>query len=165
MLVPKCTCMCNVRVHEQCGIIWSSSYHPDTRREEVMLQGSGVAGVRVVPQIVGRKILMSSGRPLDPVSHVSVYSIWKHETHQSDLHRSCNANELQQQNLVCRNCSFYYFRRRSSSDWRELLLCVTIGICVTRWIKVYGSCCWLPPSNISLHSCSSETAKPCKLLG
>lgn len=35
-----------------------------------MLQGSGVAGVRVVPQIVGRKILMSSGRPLDPVSHV-----------------------------------------------------------------------------------------------
>jgi len=44
----------------------------DTRREEVMLQGSGVAGVRVVPQIVGRKILMSSGRPLDPVSHVSL---------------------------------------------------------------------------------------------
>ena len=40
------------------------------------MQGGNVAGVRMVPQFVGRKILMSSGRPLDPVSCVRV-CVWE----------------------------------------------------------------------------------------
>ena len=40
------------------------------------MQGGNVAGVRMVPQFVGRKILMSSGRPLDPVSCVRGGGVW-----------------------------------------------------------------------------------------
>jgi len=48
-------------------VTWPSLI-PGTRAEEVLMQSGNVAGVRIVPQFLGRKILMSSGRPLDPVS-------------------------------------------------------------------------------------------------
>ena len=64
------------------------------------MQSGNVAGVRIVPQFLGRKILMSSGRPLDPVSCECVWG-WGGEVHTMYV-RMCRDGRVRYVR-VCRN--------------------------------------------------------------